>query len=622
MLVFVYKESKLFKIFKKSSIIFHLLVLTSVFLTVSCSHETPPNVVLVMTDDQGYGDIGAHGNPYVKTPNLDRLYEESIRFTDFHVDPCCAPTRAALLTGCYSMQAGVWHTIGGRSLLKEGMPTIADLFKDNGYETAIFGKWHLGENYPFRPQDRGFKESVVHGGGRVGGNPGYWGNDYYDDTYVHNGVFEEYEGYCNTVWFTEAIKYIRNNRDKPFFCYIATNVPHVPLLVDQEYVEPYKAEVSDRLAHYYGMITKLDEDFALLREELCKLGLEDNTILIFMTDNGPCPWYGGIVMDFDTGYPIEGYSAGMRGGKIWGYENAHRVPFFIRWPDGGIKGGKDIEALSAHIDLMPTLIDLCKLNTPVNINFDGQSLVPFLNGKKSENTDRTIITHNQRVEFAVKDKEYQVMTERWRLVKREEDELYDITLDPGQHNNIADQYPDVVKDLYKKYNQWWIEKAPAPDWYARIYIGSEYENPVTLYSHDAFSRRGESIWIVNVAKDGMYEIELNRWPSESGKVIVENREGDKLLPIVEAELTVGNITKKMEVTSDMTSASFIVNLTAGTTCLHTSLNFEEEGKTSRTDCVYVKYIGEPDAGELNKYIPSDPDKVLRMNYEQKVPLFD
>lgn len=598
--------------------LFYVLVLA---MLASCSKQQP-NVILVMTDDQGYGDLGAHGNPYVKTPNLDKFYEESVRLTDFHVDPCCAPTRSALMTGCYSLQAGVWHTIGGRSLLKEGMVTIADLFKENGYETGIFGKWHLGENYPFRPQDRGFSESVVHGGGAVGGNPGYWGNDYYDDTYVHNGNFEKYEGYCNTVWFTEAIKYIRKNSDKQFFCYIATNVPHAPLRVDQEYVEPYEDEVSDRLAHYYGMVSKLDEDFALLRKELSELGLEDNTILIFMTDNGPCPWFGGIVMDFDTGYPIEGYSAGMRGGKIWGYENAHRVPFFIRWPDRGIEGGKDIEALSAHIDLMPTLIDLCKLNTPENINFDGQSLVPLLSGKKSENNDRTFITHNQRVEFPVKDKEYQVMTERWRLVKREKDELYDIIADPGQHNDIADKHPDVVSDLYEQYKKWWNENAPTPDWYAEIYVGSEHENPVTLYSHDAFSRRGSKIWVINVARDGKYEIRLNRWPEESGKRIVENAAGDKELPIIRAELTIGNIQLGKDVSPDMTSAVFTVNLKSGTTCLHTSLNFKEEGKTSRTDCVYVKYLGKTAPAELVTYKASNPDDVLRKNYRQKVPMFD
>ena len=597
-----------------------LLVMISLLLA-SCSKQ-PPNVILIMTDDQGYGDIGAHGSPYVKTPNLDKLYEECVRFTDFHVDPCCSPTRSALMTGCYSLNAGVWHTIGGRSLLREGMTTIAEIFDSNGYETGIFGKWHLGENYPFRPKDRGFSESVVHGGGGVGGNPGYWGNDYFDDTYVHNGVFEKYEGYCNTVWFTEAIKYIRENRNNPFFCYISTNVPHAPLRVDEEYVKPYENMVSDRLAHYYGMVSKIDEDFAMLRKELKDLGLEDNTILIFMTDNGPCPWFGGIVMDFETGYPLEGYSAGMRGGKIWGYENAHRVPFFIRWPGGGIGGGRDIDALSAHIDLMPTLIDLCNLKTPENLDYDGQSLVPLLNGKINEWPDRTIITHNQRVEFPVKDKEYQVMTERWRLVKREKDELYDIIADPGQHNDIADKHPDVVSDLYEQYKRWWNENAPAPDWYAEIYVGSEHENPVTLYSHDAFSRRGSKIWVINVASDGQYEIRLNRWPEESGKRIVENAAGDKELPIIRAELTVGNIELAKDVSPDMTTAVFTVNLKAGTTCLHTSLNFEEEGKTSRTDCVYVKYLGKVTPGGLAGYMSSDPDEVLRKNYRQKVPMFD
>lgn len=603
--------------------VFFILLLVLVGLGSCTRNQNQPNVILIMTDDQGYGDLGRHGSPYVLTPSLDKLYDECVRFTDFHVDPCCAPTRSALLTGCYSLEAGVWHTIGGRSLLKEGMPTIADLFSDNGYETGVFGKWHLGENYPFRPMDRGFKESIVHGGGGVGGNPGYWGNDYFDDTYVHNGEFEKYEGYCNTVWFSEAINYIRKNRDKPFFCYIATNVPHAPLRVDEKYVEPYKDMVSDRLANYYGMVSKIDEDYAKLDKELKDLGLEDNTILIFMTDNGPCPWFGGIDMDFETGYPKEGYSAGMRGGKIWGYENAHRVPFFIRWPKEDIGGGKDIDALSAHIDLMPTLIDFCDLKTPENLEYDGQSLAPLINGEIKEwSDDRAIIVHNQRVEFAIKDKEYQVMTEKWRLVKRESDELYDITTDPGQHNNIVNEYPEVVKDLYESYEKWWGQNAPEKDWFSEIYIGSEYENPVTLYSHDAHSRTGKKIWVINVARDGKYEVRLNRWPEESGKRIVENMAGDKELPVISAELSIGNINKILDVTPEMTSASFIVDLKAGTTCLHSSLHMAEEGKTSRTDCVYVKYLGEADASSVAKYTPSVPDDVLRQNYKQKVILFD
>jgi len=606
---------------KSGSWILVLAIAMIPFFICSCAKQ-PPNVILIMTDDQGYGDLACHGNPYVKTPALDKLYEESIRFTDFHVDPCCAPTRSALMTGCYSSRAGVWHTIGGRSLIKEGMTTIADLFSDNGYETGIFGKWHLGENYPFRPQDRGFKESLVHGGGVVGSNPGYWGNDYYDDTYVHNGKFEEYEGYCNTVWFTEAVKYIRKNKDKPFFCYVSTNVPHAPLRVDEEYVEPYKDQVSDQLAHYYGMVTKVDEDIATLLKEVKVMGLEDNTILIFITDNGPCPWFGGIVIDFETGYVKEGYSAEMRGGKIWGYENAHRVPFFIRWPNGGIGGGKDIEALSAHIDVMPTLVDLCNLTVPDELQYDGQSLEPLLSGDKKNWDDRTLFVHNQRVQYPVKDKEYQVLTEKWRLVKRDKDELYDIKNDPGQRNNLASEYPQIIKELYGRYEIWWDNTSVDFDKYAEIHIGTEHENPVTLYSHDAYSRKDEKIWVINVAHEGKYEIRLNRWPEESGKRMVENGAGNKDLPIKTAFLKVGNIEKTREINKNMTTAKFVVDLKAGTTCLHTSLKMNEGSRATRTDCVYVEYLGESDPEGTVQYISSKPELVLENNFQQKVLPYD
>ncbi len=590
---------------------YSILVISVLF--VSCSKKQP-NVILIMTDDQGYGDLACHGNPYVKTPALDKLYQESVRFTDFHVDPCCSPTRAALMTGCYSSRAGVWHTIGGRSLLKEGMTTIADLFYNNGYKTGIFGKWHLGENYPFRPNDRGFKESLVHGGGAIGTNPDYWGNDYYDDTYNHNGVYRKFKGYCNTVWFSEAIKYIKNKRNKPFFCYISTNVPHAPLIVNKEYVKPYKNLVSDRLAHYYGMVTKLDEDLGNLFVTLKEMDLEENTILIFMTDNGPCPWFGGIIIDFKTGFVKEGYSAGMRGGKIWGYENAHRVPFFIRWPGAKIGGGKEINALSAHIDLMPTLIDLCDLKKPEDLKYDGRSLVPLLNEEVKEWPERTLFIHNQRIEYPVKDKEYQVLTEKWRLVKREKDELYNIKSDPEERNDVAAQNPDIVKDLYNRYEKWWEDISVDFDKYAEIAIGTEHENPVNLNAHDSYTRNGKNIWVVDVVRDGKYEIKLNHWPAESGKRIVENISGDIDLPIVSADLTVGNINRTAEVTSEMKSANFKVDLKAGTTCLQTYFNLKETDKTIRTECVYVEYLGEPDPKELVKYHASVPFDVLKKNY--------
>ncbi|MFB9054834.1 arylsulfatase [Formosa undariae] len=580
-------------------------------------------MILIMTDDQGYGDLGAHGNPYVKTPAIDAFYGKSVRFTDFHVDPSCSPTRSALLTGNYSARAGVWHTIGGRSLLKEGMVTMPEVFKDNGYETAVFGKWHLGENYPFRPMDRGFKESIVHGGGGVGQNPDYWGNNYIDDTYKHNGEFEKYDGYCNTVWFDQALNYIKKNKDKPFFCYIPTNLPHAPLIVDDKYVAPYKGKVSDRIANYYGMVSKIDEDVATLFKEVKDMGLEENTIVIFMTDNGPCPWFGGVVIDFETGYVKEGYTDDMRGGKIWGYENAHRVPFFMRWPKGNIEGGKDIDALSGHIDVMPTLIDLCQLEVDSELKMDGRSLVPLLNeDEKTWSDDRSIIIHNQRVEYPVKDKEYQVLTKDWRLVKREKDELYNIKTDPGQENNVVADHPEIVSDLYERYNTWWEDVSVDFDKYAQIHIGTPYENPVGLYPHDAHTRNGNKIWVINVARDGKYKFNLNRWPQESGKRIVENGNGTKEIDVESAHLNIGNISKTGVVSKDMKTVTFEVELKAGTTCLETFFTVKNSEQRLRTECLYVDFIEELDPSDIKNYVASDPDRLLKDNYKQNVVLFD
>ncbi len=199
-----------------------------------------PNVVFVLTDDQGYGPMHCHGDLNIKTPEMDRLHRESVRFTNFHVQPNWAPTRALLLTGRPPLKNGVWATIRGRSLLKRGESTVAESFKAGGYKTALFGKWHLGDNYPFRPEDRGFEEVLMHGGGGVGNIQDYWANNYFDDYYQHNGAWKKFKGYCTDVWFTEAMKFIEQNREQPFFVMIATNAPHLPLVAPQEYIERYK----------------------------------------------------------------------------------------------------------------------------------------------------------------------------------------------------------------------------------------------------------------------------------------------------------------------------------------------------------------------------------------------
>jgi len=268
-----------------------------------------PNVIFILTDDQGYGDLACHGNPWIKTPNLDKLHSESVRFTNFHVGTTCAPSRSGLMTGKYCNKVGVWHTVNGREILREGETTLAEKMKTAGYKTGIFGKWHLGDNYPFRPQDRGFDEVLIHGGGGVGQQPDYWENDYFDDTYFHNGKPQKYKGYCTDVWFSEALKFIKANKNKPFFCYLPTNAPHGPYNIADKYSNPYKNNPNIPNPNFYGMITNIDENIGRLREELKKMGIDKNTILVFMTDNGTA---AGVKFG-KNGEVVSGYNADMRG---------------------------------------------------------------------------------------------------------------------------------------------------------------------------------------------------------------------------------------------------------------------------------------------------------------------
>ena len=290
-----------------------------------------PNVIIVMTDDQGYGDLGCHGNPILKTPELDRLHAESVRFTDFHVSPFCTPTRAALMTGNHPAVTGAYRTSSGRSLMHPDEKTIANLFVDAGYATGMVGKWHLGDNAPHRPQDRGFQDVVWHRAGGVGQAPDYWGNDYFDDTYERNGKYEKFEGYCTDVWYREGIRFIKENKDQPFLLYLALNAPHGPYIVGKEWAAPYAKNRKVTNANFYGMIANIDHNMGLLRKSLDELGLTENTILIFMTDNGTAS--GAKFKGLDS-LPLRGYNAGMRGKKSSVYEGGHRVPFFIHWPKG------------------------------------------------------------------------------------------------------------------------------------------------------------------------------------------------------------------------------------------------------------------------------------------------
>ncbi len=312
-----------------------------------------PNVIIVLTDDQGYGDMSCHGHPVLHTPNMDRLHDESVRLTDFHVCPMCAPTRGEIMSGVHCVPNGAMATSLGRHLLKPELPTMADLFGAAGYATGIFGKWHLGDSYPFRPMDRGFQEAVYHHGFGLTGADSYWNNDYLNPYYRHNGVLEQAEGYCTDFWFDRAMAWMAGRREegRPFLCYIPTNVPHFPMWVDDVYKEEFAAYGEDP-AGFFGMIVELDQNLERLERFLVEKGLRRDTILLFMTDNG------------HAGGALDVYNAGMRGGKCSRYDGGHRVPFFMRWPGGGLAHERDLDTPARATDVLPTLLDLCGIAPP------------------------------------------------------------------------------------------------------------------------------------------------------------------------------------------------------------------------------------------------------------------
>lgn len=553
-----------------------------------------PNVVLIVTDDQGYGDLSCHGNPTVETPNMDRFRDSAARLEDFHVGTTCAPTRASVMTGRHKLRTGVWHTVNGRSLLHREEVTMADVFADEGYRTGIFGKWHLGDNYPYRPQDRGFDEVFVHGGGGVVQTPDYWGNDYFDDTYFRGGeVPESVDGYCTDVWFDEAIQFVERNvdGDRPFFCYLPTNAPHGPTQVPDEYRARYEDEVSEHLARYFGMITNIDDNLGRLRRRLRELDISRETIVVFMGDNGTIP------------PAADHYNAGMRGAKGDQYDGGHRVHGFVHWP-GQIED-TDVARLTRHYDLLPTFADYCGLDLPA-VELDGRSLRPLLDDGEAPWPDRTMVVDTQRVERPEKWRRCSVMTDRWRLVNGEE--LYDIEADPGQRHDVSDDHSDVVADLHDRYDEWWGDVSDRFDSYCRIVLGNEAENPATLTAHDwhetgsvpwnqvkiTEAEESDGFWAVDVETAGTYAIELRRWPEECGAEIraipdsfervdygaEEHWSGEGVAIDPErATLEIGDIKRSRTVPPGAEAVSFEVDLPVGPAKLRT--RFTESDGTER-----------------------------------------
>ncbi len=420
-----------------------------------------PNIVLVMPDDVGYGDYACLGNPIMRTPSVDAFKKQSLLFTQFHVSPTCAPCRSALMSGRHEFKNGVTHTILERERMNLKTYTLPQMLKSVGYTTGIFGKWHLGDEEAYRPENRGFDEVYIHGGGGIGQTyPGSCGdapgNTNINPALWHNGKFDKTEGYCTDLFFNQAIRWMDANRegDQPFFAYIPLNAAHGPHVVPKEYYQQYlgKPGVNEDTAKFFGMVENIDTNFGVLLKKLDDWGLADNTLVIYLaTDNGGT-----------SGVKI--FNAGMRGTKGTPYQGGTRTPCFFRWPAGGIPAGAECDALMRHIDIFPTLAEItgATLSPEVKKQVEGRSLLPLLKNPQAEWPDRTLVHHVGRwpngKAAEAKYSKCAIQNSRFSLVNNKE--LYDLKADPGETTNVIDKHPKVVAKLRAAYDQWWDEVQP------------------------------------------------------------------------------------------------------------------------------------------------------------------
>jgi len=415
-----------------------------------------PNVVLILTDDQGPGDMAWAGHPHLKTPHLDALRAQSLWFSAFQVSPTCAPTRCALLTGRHEFFSGVTHTIFERERMSLNARTLPQALKSAGYATGIFGKWHLGDEDAYQPGQRGFDEVYIHGGGGIGQTyPGSCGdvpnNQYANPVLRHNGRFVRTKGFCTDLFFDEALRWIDTRRASgaPFFCCLTPNAPHSPYHAPDAWKKRYVAAgLDDAAAGFCGMVENLDANVGKLLAALDAWDLSRDTLVLFLGDNGSC--HSRL------------FDAGLRGAKGSPHEGGTRVGLLARWP-GTVAGGTACDALTAHVDLYPTLCALAGVVPPAGQPLDGRSLVPLLHAPDAAWPDRMLFTHVGRWApgsdpDAAQHKTCAVRTARYRFVNHTE--LYDMAADRKQTRNIAAEHPDEVARLRAAYDDWWASVRP------------------------------------------------------------------------------------------------------------------------------------------------------------------
>ena len=538
--------------------------------TLATAAARRPNVIVILTDDQGYGDFSFTGNPLLRTPNMDRLGAEGVRLTNFHVTPVCTPTRGQLMTGCDALHNLASAVTAGRTIIRRDMPTMAELFRTGGYATGLFGKWHLGHDYPDRPMDRGFDKAVWFKG---------WGmqseiefdNDYVNPRYLDGLTEKRAAKYCTNLWFDEAMGWMQQQAaaKQPFFAYIPTNAPHRPLWPPAESAQLYAGKVEADVAAFFAMIANIDDNVGRLDRWLKEKALYDDTIVVFLTDNGTS--LGSSVFD-----------AGMREFKKSHYEGGHRVPCLLRWPNGAFENGLDVATPTQVQDLLPTLLDLCDVSSR-GAKFDGTSLLPLI--RKKPFVDRMLV-----VQYGLRTRPIKydaaVIWKQWRLQKGVE--LYDIDADRGQKTDRAAQHPDVVARMRDYYDTWWAKLEPGFSQAVPMLLGTPQQNPVMLTSVDWWEvdldhmeqvslggggPRG-GVWHVDARAAGRYRIELRRWPFHTNTAIgsvgprqtINGRpleHPQKLMHARTAVLSADGSEHSVAVTPESTGATFELPLAAG-----------------------------------------------------------
>ena len=531
-----------------------------------------PNIVLIMTDDQGYGDLGVQGNPLIRTPHIDKLAADSAVLQNFYVSPVCTPTRACLMTGRYNYRTRAIDTFRGRAMMDTNEVTIAEMLRTGGYATGIFGKWHLGDCYPMRPIDQGFDVSLVHRGGGIGqpSDPPGAEDKYTDPILFRNGQAESLKGYCTDIYFSEAMRWADKAvaANMPFFLYLPTNCPHGPFadVPPEKYAHHAQQKItadrfpqspgnaiarldSDTQARVYAMIENIDDNVGRLMKWLDEKKLADSTLVIFMTDNGRA---------------TPGYNAGFRGNKSTVYEGGIRSPFFARWP-GTLKPGVVSDRIAAHFDLAPTFLEICGVQSPANLKLDGRSLWPLLQGRAGAWPDRTLFTQGHRGDQPVLYHNFAARNQKWKLVSATgfgseampaggpKFELFDMQRDPYELKDVSAQHPEIVAKLKGEYEAWFKDVGSTrPDNYAppRPIVGSPHEKTTVLTRQDwrgaGWGPNDIGHWEIDIATPGRYDVKIIAAPATVQRS-VQLKLGDRNVTVPFAEkateqtIPIGNI---------------------------------------------------------------------------------